>query len=103
MEPNPIEVIRRELYTIWTVLGLGFTVLLALMVYFGQDVGGQLRDMNARFDRFLERQADAAAAANARFDRLLEQRALQPVAPLVIQLPQQAPAVSPSQLAPPPG
>jgi hypothetical protein len=34
-------------------LGLLAALMLGLMVYFGQDVGGQLRDMNARFDRLL--------------------------------------------------
>lgn len=84
-------------------VGLFGGLLTAVVLYFLQDMGGQLRDMNARFDRFLERQADAAAAANARFDRLLEQRASQAPAPVVIQVPQQAPTISPAQPAPPPG
>jgi hypothetical protein len=62
-------------------------LLTAVVLFLLQNMSGQLRDMNSRFDRFLERQADTAAAANARFDRLLEQRATQPTAPVIIQVP----------------
>lgn len=82
-----IEGLRHSQTIVLGMLGLGFSALLGLMVYFGQDIAGELRDMNARFDRFLERQADAAAAANLRMDRILEQRAGSPPAPIIIQLP----------------
>jgi hypothetical protein len=57
------------------------------MIYFGQDIGGEARDINVRLDRFLERQAETAMAANQRMDRILEQRAAVPPAPIIIQLP----------------
>ncbi|MCZ8148965.1 MAG: hypothetical protein O9325_14110, partial [Roseomonas sp.] len=82
-----IEGLRHAQTIVLGVLALGFSALLGLMVYFGQDIGGDIRDMNARFDRFLERQADTAAAANQRMDRILEQRASAPPAPVIIQLP----------------
>jgi hypothetical protein len=82
-----IDGLRHAQTVVLGVLGLGFSAMLGLMVYFGQDIGGQVRDMNARFDRFLERQADTAAAANQRMDRLLEQRAVASPAPIIIQLP----------------
>lgn len=82
-------------------IGLFGGLLTAVVFYVLQDMGGTLRDMNGRFDRFLERQADTASAANARFDRLLEQRAAQPAAPIVIQLPVPPSAREPAP--PPPG
>jgi hypothetical protein len=82
-----IEGLRHAQTIVLGVLGLGFSALLGLMIYFGQDIGGEVRDINVRLDRFLERQADTAAAANQRMDRLLEQRAVASPAPIIIQLP----------------
>jgi len=82
-----IDGLRHAQTIVLGVLGLGFSALLGLMVYFGQDIGGEVRDMNASFDRFLERQAETAAAANQRMDRILEQRAGVAPAPIIIQLP----------------
>ena len=88
-----VEGLRHAQTTVLCVLGLGFSALLGLMVYFGQDIGGELRDINVRLDRFLERQAETATAANQRMDRILEQRAASPPAPIIIQLP--PPALQP--------
>lgn len=82
-----IDGLRHAQTIVLGVLGLGFSALLGLMVYFGQDIGGEVRDINVRLDRFLERQAETAAAANQRMDRILEQRAGTAPAPIIIQLP----------------
>lgn len=100
-----IEGLRHSQNILAGILAGGLALILAIVVYFAQDVGDQVRDMNARFDRFLERQADTAAAANARFDRLLEQRATQgPTpnpAPIIIQMPGPVPVTPRNEETPP--
>ncbi len=68
-------------------LGMTLAVGLAGLGWLIAIGNSRTSEVNTRLDRFLERQADTAAAANSRFDRLLEQRAAQPAAPIVIQLP----------------
>ncbi len=78
--------LRTMQWAITAVLGVGVFAL-GILVTVGI---GRLTEINGRLDRFLERQAESAAAANSRFDRLFEQRAVAPpAAPVIIQMPGQ--------------